>query len=370
MPAVSGMVVQIDRHTCIILTPDGDLRKIPLPAGNVCLGQEVVYTPPGRRLLRHLALVAASVLILLGGFLFYRVQNARAVAAYVSMDINPSVEVAVNYRQYVCRARGLNADGDALLSRVAVVGRPLAGALADLIRTAAADHYLQAGGSNVILATVTPVANRAVPSTRDVLQYIDQNLQTVGINAEVVVDRAAPEVRQKAQQAGLSPGRYLLQEYLARRGINLRADELKQTGMSALEREKHFKLSDLFAAAAPGRDLSVSTGTPSAGVRITTLPSPGSGAAAPPAARSEPPGRGKAVPGKAENAPGILKKKAAQVPGETGQITPAPVVDAPAVFPPGREKSRQNPSGQNKEKHDKEKLFWRQNRQGKNDADS
>ena len=89
-----------------------------------------------------IALAACAVLIALGiGGGAYAYQTP---VAYVGIDINPSIELGVNYFDRVVSAEGVNADGQDILSETNVVGMSYEEALASLNDSLANKGYLTA----------------------------------------------------------------------------------------------------------------------------------------------------------------------------------------------------------------------------------
>ncbi|NHM26053.1 anti-sigma factor domain-containing protein [Desulfofundulus sp. TPOSR] len=235
---ITGIVVEIKAKTCIILTPDAQFREIPLPAGGVRLGEEICYIHRKRPVFWQSLMAAACLLILLGAGLLYHDWLSQAVA-FVSMDINPSVEMALDRREYVCEARGLNTAGEILLSRAAVLGRPVEEAIATILTRAVQSNYLLPSQNNVVLTTIT-TKNGREPALQpgEIYQTIVKSLQSTGVPAEVVVETATPEIRRQARKLGLSTGRYLIHVEGSKKGLDIGLEELKREGIASLEKKK------------------------------------------------------------------------------------------------------------------------------------
>ncbi|MCS5694511.1 anti-sigma factor domain-containing protein [Desulfofundulus thermocisternus] len=235
---LTGIVVEVKARTCVILTPDAQFREIPLPAGGARPGEEVSFSYRRRPVYWRSLLVAASLLLILGAGLFYRGWMNQAVA-YVSLDINPSVEMALDRRELVCQARGLNAAGEDLLSRVPVLGLPVEKAIGSLLDRAVQSRYLQPARNNVILTTITAESGREpAPQAGEIYRVIVKSLSSAGVPAEVVVETAAPEMRRQASRLGLSTGRYLIHVEGKKKGLNIELEELKKEKISSLEQKK------------------------------------------------------------------------------------------------------------------------------------
>ena len=100
-------------------------------------------------------MVAASLLVVvvLAGRFFPLAPPPAA--AYLTIDINPSVELGVTSSEKVISARGLNSDGEQILAKVAVRGLKLQDAVARIVSQAVTDQFLCDLDDNIILATLT-----------------------------------------------------------------------------------------------------------------------------------------------------------------------------------------------------------------------
>lgn len=100
--------------------------------------------------------LAASLLLclftipLLSSVLFSARQQ---VVAYVSIDINPSVELGLDEEGIVREAFGLNEDGTELLSTLHVVNQPVDNAIRAITDEAAKKHFIAPDKDNNILVT-------------------------------------------------------------------------------------------------------------------------------------------------------------------------------------------------------------------------
>ncbi|MCL6448191.1 MAG: anti-sigma factor domain-containing protein [Armatimonadetes bacterium] len=209
MKQITGMVVELKEKTCVIFTRSGEFREVPRPSREVRLGEEIVAKATAAVWWKPL-LAAASVFILLWAGFLYSGWSNEAVA-YVGLDINPSIELGVNRRLQVCEASGLDAEGRALLQKVALRGLPLDEAITAVLTEAASEQYLNPAGENVILTTITVVKeqSRAILDREQISRCIQGTLNRSGVRAEVAVEEAPAEVRRQAKEAGLSTGKYL-----------------------------------------------------------------------------------------------------------------------------------------------------------------
>jgi len=102
--------------------------------------------PVGRRVLA----AACAALALLAGVRAWR--GSREPVAYVSVDVNPSVELALDRRDRVVSATAYNEDGAAVLEQVELEGASCGEALETLLTSEAMAPYLT--GSYALTVTV------------------------------------------------------------------------------------------------------------------------------------------------------------------------------------------------------------------------
>ena len=92
------------------------------------------------------------------------IPGADIPAFLITLDINPSIELAVNGTHKVLAAAGLNNDGRELISRVDVVGQSLTTALDMISRQAEQDGYLRQGNNEIIVTIAAQDRQDATPS--------------------------------------------------------------------------------------------------------------------------------------------------------------------------------------------------------------
>lgn len=241
-----GIVVKIKGKKCIVLTPGGEYREVPLPGeGMAAVGREIALPKVRKLPYAGSFMVAASLLIFVLAGLFYPGRPLQA-AAYLTIDINPSIELAVSQDKKVLEARGLNTDGERILTEVAVQKRDLREAVELIVARALEDRYLSPEGDNVILATLT-VESGAEPlvELEQVFEAVNRPVESGGVIADVIIEPVTPETRQKALESGVSTGRYVLVEKSDQKGLPVSISEVRGRALGALEKEKKVTLIEI-----------------------------------------------------------------------------------------------------------------------------
>ncbi|MCL5676540.1 MAG: anti-sigma factor domain-containing protein, partial [Firmicutes bacterium] len=230
-----GLVLELEKGLAVVLTPDGQYRRI--AAGREWeLGQEVQFEAtvaalpqalPQRPRLHPAWLAAAVVLLalLVPGTLSVRSLLSRpALAAYVAVDINPSLELQVDAGGKVLAAQAVNDDAVPLLQALSLKGLPLDQAVRAITEKAVAAGYLSQSNDNMVLITVTPKASGA-----DVPQAVQQQvaasqqaaaavLNQRGLKNDVEALSAPAEVRDAAKSQGIPTGKLFVASEAARQG--------------------------------------------------------------------------------------------------------------------------------------------------------
>lgn len=172
-----------------------------------------------------IALAACAVLIALGiggGAYVY-----QTPVAYVGIDINPSIELGVNYFDRVVSAEGVNADGQDILSEINVVGMTYEEALASLNDSLTNKGYLTANAA--VAVTVMCDDDSRCSNLEETSQRCFSSA-----GQGVYCSRATSTEHHEAHKAGLGMGKYLAWRSLVDAGVDISADDVAHMTMSEL----------------------------------------------------------------------------------------------------------------------------------------
>jgi hypothetical protein len=239
-----GIVMKKTLHHLIVMQPDGQFIKLPLRGQTCQVGEEIQFSTPRARwkgsYLTVTSRLAAAVFLVLIAFLGLSnfVGSDNHVAAYVTVDINPSVEFGIDADEVVIEAQGLNEDGEKLLKHVKFKGKKLEEVSTELMIQANEQHYLNPyieahEGSIVITSTVMnedvqftdeEVTAKVKKSVERVLQ--DKHPQQ---SEEFVVSTlpAPKELREEARNKGVSAGKLAIELLSKDQGNPISSEDLK-----------------------------------------------------------------------------------------------------------------------------------------------
>lgn len=159
--------------------------------------------------LKRLA-VAATVLVVCAAFSLGAYAYTTP-ANYISLDINPSIEIGVNAFGKVASVEGINEDGDSLLLDHKLIGLPLEKAMDILVEAAADQGFIAGDGSTVIAITVETLDDEDVKELGELAANgVNLAMSNKNIIAAVYQDCSDPQLRDEAQKLDVSPGKYKL----------------------------------------------------------------------------------------------------------------------------------------------------------------
>ncbi|MFZ5646806.1 MAG: anti-sigma factor domain-containing protein [Bacillota bacterium] len=234
-----AVVLEIRERTCTVVTADGEFREVK-KRGNYRPGQEITI-PTAVFGAGKYSLIAACLLFFLMAATFWSRWMTPAVAAYVSLDINPSVEMALDRENVVIDIQPLNDDGKDLIAGLTLKGLSVEIAIEKIVEAAVSKEFIIPGEENVVLSAVTPLGGDPVRTESLVTESIRVSINKHSIKAQIVVKEATPYNRDRASKAGISAGRYMLYLDASNNNSDVRPEDFKDKGKFKNEINKRYK---------------------------------------------------------------------------------------------------------------------------------
>lgn len=239
-----ALVLERRGSYAIVLTPGGRFARVRAP--HAAVGEEI---DTGRLAglpaagLRPYGYAAAALAVLLA-VLPAALPHANAqVAAYATLDLNPSVEFGLSSSGVVVTSKGLDRDGRRVLAQVQSNGQPFSSVVSDVLAKAAEDGLIAHGSdASLILATYPAGPHEQVPAAVKQQMLVARAkgkafLAARGAQGIVSAMVLPTSLRAKASQADVSAGTYALYAALKGAGIQVTVKEFKGRGLGkAIER--------------------------------------------------------------------------------------------------------------------------------------
>lgn len=190
---------RIQRAFCDIHADDALLQKTAAYLEGVREKGERKQSSP--RPLRLVGALAAMLVLVVGIFGYHGFYYSAAT--YVSIDVNPSVELTLNRMDKVIAATAYNTDGEALLQSINVSGKPYDEAVSMLLTEMVAQGYFT---DDTLVTMTVQTADGVKEQTlcNNLLQSMDGQSA-----AEVEVFPVTQEVREMAHGCQMSAAKYL-----------------------------------------------------------------------------------------------------------------------------------------------------------------
>ncbi|WP_088099378.1 anti-sigma-I factor RsgI family protein [Bacillus mycoides] len=209
-----GIVMDIKKHSVVVLTPNGEFITFKRQVHSYMIGEEILFNKQEQRAPRFSIpsfLKPASLLVtcFLCVLLFFYNQPEEKVFAYVSVDINPSLEVSVTKDLRVIDLRACNDDGRRILKEMKRwENKDLQDVIRTIIKQSQEDKYLT-NDKQVMLTAVTKDKSLE-PQLEKAMQKLKKEYETKHVT--VVYQSSTIQMRENAKKAGVGTGVYIKQD--------------------------------------------------------------------------------------------------------------------------------------------------------------
>jgi hypothetical protein len=243
-----GIVMELSESSIIVMRADGKFDKLPRGSRNCQVGEEILYADAKPRLkVPSMAiasgLVAAVVFCLV---LFTGLTGTTAsgeVVAYVTIDINPSVEIGIDDKEKVLDLRGLNTDGVNLIISLTYKGKSLQD-VTSAILDKAEQGTLAKGEGDIVISSTLVLENAkindedvAAKLKQQVLNHIKDAHPNQTSNYDVTSFAAPQEVRKQALESGVSTGKYAIYLNALNNGTDVTLDQIKDVSIHQIAKD-------------------------------------------------------------------------------------------------------------------------------------
>lgn len=239
-----GIVMEIDESFLTLLTPEGEFLHARRQNQPYSIGEEIHFFPvemvrtsnqlnPLKNIFRMkpvLGFMAAVVIFL--GTLIPMYQNSKAYA-YMSIDVNPSIELGVNKKMQVIEMTGFNQEGKKIISRMNDWEKEDVSELAKTILAEIKKDGFLKTEDHVIISTVR-TNELEVKVEKKLQENIEEIKETVNKQkVKVTVLKATEKEFEKAHELGITTGKYkdnIIQAAINRTNKVKTKEKSKQTG--------------------------------------------------------------------------------------------------------------------------------------------
>ncbi|MDD8001611.1 anti-sigma-I factor RsgI family protein [Bacillus cereus] len=209
-----GIVMDIKKHSVVVLTPNGEFITCKRKGDSCMIGEEISFDEQEQKASRFSIpyfLKPASLLVacFLCALLFFYNQPEEKVFAYVSVDINPSLEVSVTKDLRVIDLQACNDDGRRILKELKQwENKQLQEVIRTIIKQSQEDKYLT--NDKQVMLTAVAKDKLLEPQLEKVMKELKKEYELKHITVEY--QNSTMQVRENARKAGVGTGVYIKQE--------------------------------------------------------------------------------------------------------------------------------------------------------------
>lgn len=218
-------MLEINSRFVTLLTPDGEFLKSRRVKDHYEIGEEIDFFPLNEistakrsffRFDKIRVAIASSMAAVLLFFTVFSFYDSHQVYAYMSIDINPSLEAGVDKKLRVISLEAYNDEGKLILNSLEEwVNQPIDSVTKAIIEKSKDSGYYQEG-AEIIIATVI-VENEGDQLAKQFDKDVESLVQTYQKeNVPITVLNSTVEDRKHAVKKGLSTGKYVKETIIAK----------------------------------------------------------------------------------------------------------------------------------------------------------
>ncbi len=193
-----------------------------------------------RRSMRQRALIAACTVVFVCAMSVAAVSYYKTPASYLSLDINPSVELGVNGFGRIVSATAYNSEGTAILNGQNIMDADVKSAVHTLVKSAAQKGFVAQDGSTVISVTSeTDDTSDAIELEDAAAQGAETAIKSEGKTATISKDHIPLEKRDEAKKLAITPGKLSLIRKLQALDPSVTVSEYKNAKVTDIMKKIH-----------------------------------------------------------------------------------------------------------------------------------
>lgn len=246
---IIGKVIELDGKTAIIMTDDfaflNVLKKPEMMLGRKIqvLESDIIQSKHSLRKYLPIAAIAACFAIVFSLALMFNNGNTarKDIYAYVGIDINPSIELSVNYNNKIVEAKALNGDAQTVLQELELRGKTVGDALEAVVQKSKEHGFIAKEKENMVLISAACGSKAQTGSDNEELENKigkllgDVNetvlvLKDSGITAKVL--KVTSQERELSKENDISMGRYAVYLKAKEQNVDLTLEAIKDADLS------------------------------------------------------------------------------------------------------------------------------------------
>lgn len=236
-----GIIMEIRRDVLIMMTPDGRFMNGKKPSNeHFTVGEEITFFPEKeeRRFIsgfnwKSAAAILTAAILMITLFSASFIQTNKAYA-YVSVDINPSLELSINKENQVIDLTPYNEDAKILIEKLEDWNKEdVSEVTEEILILSEKLGYLKKDQNVWITSTITDSSESSKHSAllKDLNTFVKQYNNLHG--NEIIMNETSKDIRDKAIKKGITAGAFLKESVKSEK-----TNPVKPVGVTPEESEK------------------------------------------------------------------------------------------------------------------------------------
>lgn len=210
-----GIIMEKGKNKAVVMTQDGAFQKVRMEhRQHLSIGDEIELPVKFEKKFRKTPLLSISAAAVIFIFLIanyaFSIQNSQ-VAAFVTIDINPSIEASINKNMEVIELTPLNKDATGIINQLSdYKGKPMDEVISQAVELSKVNGYLQEN-KDILITTSTYENNKDEQLSKSLNNKVEKIKETIkGTDVAIQSLQASEKEHKAAKESGLSTGKYLL----------------------------------------------------------------------------------------------------------------------------------------------------------------
>ncbi|HHW30919.1 MAG TPA: anti-sigma factor domain-containing protein [Clostridiaceae bacterium] len=219
---MKAVVVEVEERYAVVLNQKGEFIKV-RNNGKYQVGYEVDIPAQvtGAGMFAKIYKIAAAIVIMVsistGAYCY------ATPYSYVSIDINPSIEIQANIFDRIINIEAINDEGNQLISNRDYRNKNLIKGIEEILQVAKTEGYINEGSNNAIVFGVAGKNQRRIGKIEEeICSASSKELAREEADVEIIVEKVPLEKRKEAQELGISTAKLnLIEKMLENEQANL-----------------------------------------------------------------------------------------------------------------------------------------------------
>lgn len=243
---VKGVVMAQKQGNLIFLLEGGEFYKVShkyYPKAKVGDELNIIKRKPSRY--KYIIPLVASFLL----FFFLTSVFSNPIYGYVSIDINPSLELSINKRHKVIGVTPLNEQGEETFNSLDLIGKDIDLALSKIVLNFNEQGLFVQQEANLILTIVTTLEKNNDNFDLVIKESVKKALEENQVKNNSYVIPAKIDQRNQSSENGISTAKHVIQQISTNNGWEINKDVLINKGINETLKEKGINVEEVIKEA-------------------------------------------------------------------------------------------------------------------------